>query len=54
MVCYASLGVSTQGMTLSASVSQVGPGQITATLTNNTGGAVDLASSTLTVWAEGF
>jgi hypothetical protein len=54
MVCYASLGVSTQGMTLSASVSQVGPGQITATLTNNTGGSIDLASSTLTVWAESF
>lgn len=54
MVCYASLTISTAGMTLSASVSQVSPGQITATLTNNTGSPIDLASSTLTVWAEGF
>jgi hypothetical protein len=54
MVCYASLGVSIQGMTLSAAVSQTSPGQITATLTNNTGSPIDLASSTLTVWAEGF
>ena len=52
MVCYASLGVSTAGMTLTAAVSAAGT--ITATLSNNTGGAVDLASSTLTVWAEGF
>lgn len=52
MVCYASLGVSTGGMTLTAAVSAAGT--ITATLNNNTGGAVDLASSTLTVWAEGF
>jgi hypothetical protein len=54
MVCYASLGISTSGLTLTAAVSQVSPGQITATLTNNTGGAIDLASSTLTVFAEGF
>jgi hypothetical protein len=52
MVCYASLGVSTAGMMLTASVSAADT--ITATLSNNTGGAVDLASSTLTVWAEGF
>lgn len=52
MVCYASLGISTAGMTLTATVSAAGT--ITATLTNNTGGAVDLASSTLTVFAEGF
>jgi len=54
MVCYASLGISTAGMTLSAAVTQTSPGQITATLTNNTGSPIDLASSTLTVWAEGF
>lgn len=52
LVCYASLGVSTAGMMLTASVSAADT--ITATLSNNTGGAVDLASSTLTVWAEGF
>jgi len=52
MVCYASLGVNTAGMTLSAVVSATNT--ITATLTNNTGAPVDLASSTLTVWAEGF
>jgi hypothetical protein len=52
MVCYASLGVSTAGMTLTATVSAADT--ITATLSNNTGGAVDLASSTLTVFAEGF
>ena len=52
MVCYASLGISTAGMTLTASVSAADT--ITATLTNNTGGAIDLISSTLTVWAEGF
>jgi hypothetical protein len=52
MVCYASLGISTAGMMLTASVSAADT--ITATLSNNTGGAVDLASSTLTVWAEGF
>ena len=54
MVCYASFGISIAGMTLSATVSQASPGQITATLSNNTGGAINLASSTLTVWAEGF
>lgn len=50
MVCFASLSISTAGLILSATVSA--SGTITATLTNNTGGAVDLASSTLTVWAE--
>jgi hypothetical protein len=52
MVCYASLGISTQGMTLTATVSAADT--ITATLANNTGGAIDLASSTLNVFAEGF
>ena len=52
MICYASFGISTSGMTLTASVSAANT--ITATLSNNTGGAVDLASSTLTVFAEGF
>ena len=52
MICYASFGISTSGMTLTAAVSAANT--ITATLSNNTGGAVDLASSTLTVWAEGF
>lgn len=54
MVCYAVLNISTSGLTLTAAVSQASPGQITATLTNNTGSPVDLASSTLTVWAEGM
>jgi hypothetical protein len=52
MICYASFGISTSGMTLTAAVSAANT--ITATLSNNTGGAVDLASSTLTVWAESF
>ena len=51
-VCYATLGISLSGMTLTASVQAAGT--IRAVLTNNTGGAVDLASSTLTVWAEVF
>lgn len=50
MVCNAVLSISTSGMILSASVSAADT--ITATLTNNTGGAVDLASSTLSVFAE--
>jgi hypothetical protein len=37
-------------LTLSAQVTAADT--ITATLTNNTGGAIDLASSTLTVFAE--
>lgn len=50
MVCSAVLGISTAGMTLTAQVTAADI--ITATLTNNTGGAIDLASSTLTVFAE--
>lgn len=52
MICYASFGISTSGMSLTSAVSAANT--ITATLSNNTGGAVDLASSTLTVYAEGF
>jgi hypothetical protein len=52
MVCSAVLGISTSGLTLTAQVSAADT--ITATLTNNTGGAIDLASSTLTVYAELF
>jgi hypothetical protein len=52
MVCSAVLSISTSGLTLSASVSAADT--ITATLTNNTGGAVDLGSSTLSVLAELF
>lgn len=50
MICSAVLGISTSGLVLSAQVSAADT--ITVTLTNNTGGAVDLASSTLTVFAE--
>mgnify|MGYP003652251485 CR=1 FL=1 len=52
MICSAVLGISTSGLTLTAQVSAADT--ITATLTNNTGGSVDLASSTLTVYAELF
>ena len=52
MVCSAVLSISLSGLTLSASVSAADT--ITATLTNNTGGAVDLGSSTLSVLAELF
>lgn len=50
MICSAVLTISTAGLTLTAQVTAANT--ITATLTNNTGGAVDLASSTLTVFAE--
>ena len=50
MICSAVLSISTSGLVLSAQVSAADT--ITVTLTNNTGGAVDLASSTLTVYAE--
>jgi hypothetical protein len=50
MICSAVLSISTAGLTLTAQVTAADT--ITATLTNNTGGAVDLASSTLTVFAE--
>jgi hypothetical protein len=52
MVCSAVLGISTSGLILSAAVTAADT--ITATLQNNTGGAVDLASTTLTVFAELF
>jgi hypothetical protein len=50
MTCYPSLSISTSGLTLTAQVSAADT--ITATLTNNTGGSIDLASSTITVSAE--
>jgi hypothetical protein len=50
MICSAVLSISASGLVLSAQVSAADT--ITVTLTNNTGGAVDLASSTLSVFAE--
>jgi hypothetical protein len=50
LACNAVIDIGTAGMVLTASVTATDV--ITATMTNNTGGAVDLAPATVTVFAE--